>query len=161
MGTSKNFELEDMKIVIDNVTQDALSIFKLCNFSTACKSRIISEMLEENIAKYFGGQRAKTDREPDVYFPDLNSFLEIKVTRIDGKYPKRVKFQGGGYSKRPGQYLLFTWSEPQKNLFDKTSMNFRYANTYIQEDDWKSADKGKGTYYAKDYYHPTEEFIVL
>ena len=73
----------DWDIICRRVTDIALPIFRI-PFNTRLRSEIISSLFEIETAKYYKQtghniKNAANDQEPDLFFLDSNTPLEIKV----------------------------------------------------------------------------------
>lgn len=125
------FESDDWKNIFKSVSEDAYDIFSKYEFRTKLKSEIVSSLVVSHAEKYFNSKgrivrKDKTDRDPDLFFTKENLPLEIKVSR----HSKSLKWQGGEYSKRYGQFVLVSWRMMEANLFNERGMEF-YAITCI------------------------------
>jgi hypothetical protein len=151
------FTKEDWYCITCKVKTRAQTIFESADgaFSTALKSRIVSELTEQFAAEFLNAERAKNDSEPDLLINGTP--VEIKVTRLQktkgGRPTKRQTFMGGKYSKRPGEYVFLAW--------DEDTLDFHYNNQALTKDDWAPADGGRGTYYGTKYYVLSEEMETL
>ena len=103
-------------------------------------SEILSKVMEKVAADIFTErlsykvEKAKADREPDLFSTKIKRPLEIKVTSTD------VAWTGGEFSKRPFDYLLVSWG----GGFDE----FFVALAHLEKKDWTSRIK-------QSYYGPS------
>ena len=122
---------KDWSVIAQNVTKKTLPIFSI-PFNTRLKSEIISSLFEIESAKYFQSQgynvkNATTDRQPDLFFEDLQTPLEIKVTRKK----KTLKWMGNKVSKQCAQYILIAWEQLSEN-----TISYYITSTFLNRKDW-------------------------
>jgi hypothetical protein len=129
---------DDWRIICQNVTNLAMPIFQI-PFSTKLKSEIISSLFEIESAKHYNIPNAKNDTEPDLFFPEYNQPVEIKVT----KHKKSVRWMGNKISKRESQFVLIVWDEKNPDLMTNTNgLKFYITTMYLTPDDWTGKDDG-------------------
>ena len=129
----------DWHIICQNVTTIAKPFFSI-PFPTTVKSAILSSLFEIEAAKYYqtkgyNVKNSTNDTEPDLYFLDTNTSIEIKVT----KKSKNIKFRGNKVSKRESQFIMIIWDESKPNLFDyENKLEFYVTTIYLTPDDWSN-----------------------
>ena len=129
----------DWNIICKRVTDLALPIFRI-PFNTRLRSEIISSLFEIETAKYYKEnntniRNATTDQEPDLFFLDSNTPLEIKVT----KSKKNIKWMGNKISKRESQFVLVIWDDVVPDLYNtNTGLKFYATTMYLTPSDWSS-----------------------
>ena len=89
-------------------------------------SKVMEKVAADIFTKHLGYkvEKAKSDREPDLFFTKINRPLEIKVTSTD------VAWTGGEFSKRPFDYLLVSWGENFTEFF--------VVLAHLEKKDWIS-----------------------
>lgn len=105
-------------------------------------SEILGKVLETHASTVFtqlAGHEVRketSDRDPDLFFTDIDRPLEVKVTST------ATGWTGGEFSKRPFDYLLVSW--------DPVSLYDRYfaSLAHLEKQDWESR-------MANDYYGPS------
>ena len=118
------------------------------NISAKMQSEFISQICESAFEIVLKNAQVdvlspKKDNEPDCYV--LGEAVELKTT-------KGETWRGGEFSKRPGLYILLSWS---KNRDNKISLFA--AMQKMEESDWissmsKAVKNGKkATYYGTSY----------
>ena len=122
----------DWRTIAQSVTELAVPIFTI-PFNTRLKSEIISSLFEIESAKYFQEQghrvkNATTDREPDLFFLDTNTPVEIKVTQKK----KHLKWMGNKVSKRESQFVLISWEQADN------AINYYITSTYLGQSNWST-----------------------
>ena len=138
----------DWDIICRRVTDIALPIFRI-PFNTRLRSEIISSLFEIETAKYYKQtghniKNAANDQEPDLFFLDSNTPLEIKVT----KSKKNIKWMGNKISKRESQFILIVWEENSPNLItSEKGLKFYITTVYLTPEDWTGKNDGY-TYHA-------------
>jgi hypothetical protein len=139
--------------ICDEVTKYALPILPHLR-SNKLKSEVISNLFESKSEEYFNSigvpvRACGSDKEPDLYFIEKEKPLEIKVTRAKSLHSKRLKWMGGKYSKRNSDHVFIAWYYSEPTIIDPTSrIHYFMAQTYVNENEWKSLDNGKENYYA-------------
>lgn len=129
----------DWNIICKRVTDLALPIFHI-PFNTRLRSEIISSLFEIETAKYYKEnntniRNATTDQEPDLFFLDSNTPLEIKVT----KAKKNIKWMGNKISKRESQFVLVIWDDVVPDLYNTNiGLKFYATTMYLTPSDWSS-----------------------
>jgi len=124
---------EDWRNITQNVTTTALPIFSI-PFNTRLKSEIISSLFEIESAKYFQSighsvKNATTDHEPDLFFFESKTPLEIKVTQKK----KYLKWMGNKVSKRESQFVLIAWEQ-----VDSDTINYYITSTFLDKSQWST-----------------------
>lgn len=110
------------------------------SFSNKNLSEIIGKVMEKVCADTFTKKlgyevkRTLADKNPDLIFTKVSIPLEIKITSTNNSWT------GGEFSKRPFDYLLFSWG----GNFDE----FFCCLAHVEKEDWKSN-------FSKNYYGPT------
>jgi hypothetical protein len=129
----------DWQVICRRVTDLALPIFRI-PFNTRLRSEIISSLLEIETAKYYKEtghniKNATTDQEPDLFFLDSNTPLEIKVT----KSKKNIKWMGNKISKRESQFVLIVWDDVVPDLYNaEKGLKFYATTMHLTPSDWSS-----------------------
>lgn len=122
--------------------------------SKKLRSEIISSLFESKSSEYFNSigipvQACKTDRDPDLFFIDENKPSEIKVTGCDSTTNKKLKWMGGKYSKRTSEHFFIAYNYRESTIIEpKDEIKYFIVKTFVDENDWKIVDSGKGNYYA-------------
>jgi len=127
----------DWHIICQNVTTIAKPFFSI-PFPTTVKSAILSSLFEIEAAKYYRSKgyqvkNSANDTEPDLFFQDTNTPVEIKVTKLS----KTIKFRGNKVSKRESQFVMIIWDETNTNLYEnEKTLKFYVTTLYLTPDDW-------------------------
>lgn len=139
--TMIEFAEDDWRNIFKSLTNDAYDILtKYKNhFRTKLNSEIISSLVVSYAEEYFNSigrkvQKDRTDRDPDLFFFEENLPLEVKVTR----YQKTLKWQGGQYSKRHGQFVLVSWKLIDNNLYGHKGLEFYAITCFLNGNDFTS-----------------------
>ncbi len=76
-------------------------------------SKVMEKVAADIMSRVLGYSviKAKSDRESDLIFTQINRPLEIKVTSTDNAWT------GGEFSQRPSDYLLVSWGENFNEFF--------------------------------------------
>lgn len=105
-------------------------------------SEILGKVLETHAAMVFTQvvgyevRKETRDRDPDLFFTDIDRPLEVKVTST------ATGWTGGEFSKRPFDYLLVSWNPA--TLYDR----YFTSVVHLEKRDWESR-------MANDYYGPS------
>jgi len=127
----------DWSKICQNVTTIAKPFFSI-PFPTTVKSAILSSLFEIEAAKYYRSKgyqvkNSTNDTEPDLFFQDTNTPVEIKVTKLS----KTIKFRGNKVSKRESQFVMIIWDETNTNLYEnEKTLKFYVTTLYLTPDDW-------------------------
>jgi hypothetical protein len=128
---------EDWNAICQNVTDTAKPFFRIA-FPTTVKSSILSSLFEIESAKYYQSKgydvkNSTNDTEPDLFFHDTKTPIEIKVT----KYSKNIKFRGNKVSKRESQFIMIIWDECKTDLYSTDiGLKFFVTTVYLTPEDW-------------------------
>lgn len=139
----KNLIKEHVDDVIDNVNRRYQDLQKAITYDALpnkLRSTLMSNMLEAAMADIMPDTVSPfTDHEPDLYVKD--TALEIKTTTSSSQW------LGGVLSKRPGEYLMTSFSE------DIDSIKWFILHTHLVESDWSYPPKRNynGTTITLDY----------
>lgn len=116
-------------------------------FSNKNLSEIIGKIMEKVSSDVFTAKlgyevkNAKSDKEPDLYFKNIDLPMEIKMTSTTNAWT------GGEFSKRPFYYFLVSWGGSE---FDE----FFVCAVKLNKEDWKSN-------IGNQYYGPSLSFKKL
>ena len=138
-----NLNPTDWDSIARRVTNKALPIFEI-PFNTRLKSEIISSLFEIETASYYKEngyniKNASNYSEPDIFFIDSNTPLEIKVT----KDKSSIKWMGNKISKKESQFVLIVLNEVESNLFSTDKgLKFYITTVYLTPEDWSGKDDG-------------------
>ena len=131
--------LRKVSFLMRKVKGELIDRYEL-SFSNKNLSEMIGKIMEKTCADVFTEElgypvkRALADKDPDLLFTKIDAALEIKMTSTLNAWT------GGEFSKRPYEYLLFSWGEN----FDE----FFCCLVHLEKEDWVSN-------YQKDFYGPT------
>lgn len=109
-------------------------------FSNKNLSEMVGKVMEKTASEYFTKKmgyhvkNALTDKEPDLFFTDIQLPLEIKVTSTT------TAWTGGEFSKRPFNYLMVSWGGQFNEFF--------VCAVKLNKKDWKSN-------MSNNYYGPS------
>ena len=87
--------------------------------------------------------------QPDLYFLNEHTALELKVTGIDDTITcKTVTWLGGRYSKRNSDHVFIMWTYTPRSIMmnEPDILSFAAIKTFVSESDWKELSN------SKDYY---------
>lgn len=129
--------------ICQNVTNMAMPILKI-KFNTRLRSEIVSSLFEMEAQKYYEScglkvKSASNDQEPDLFFEEEKTPVEIKVT----KEKKSVTWMGNNVSKRISPFILITWMEQEDNLV------FTVHKTFLTPDDWTKSKQNYNASFLK------------
>ena len=98
--------------------------------------KVMEKVASEHFTKKLGYEvkNALSDREPDLFFTNINMPIEIKITSTTNAWT------GGEFSKRPYHYFMVSWG----GEFDE----FFVCAVKLEKEDWKSN-------MSKNYYGPS------
>ena len=121
----------------------AMPILKI-KFNTRLRSEIVSSLFEMEAQKYYEScglkvKSASNDQEPDLFFEEEKTPVEIKVT----KEKKSVTWMGNNVSKRISPFILITWMEQEDNLV------FTVHKTFLTPDDWTKSKQNYNASFLK------------
>ena len=113
-------------------------------FNTRLRSEIVSSLFEMEAQKYYEScglkvKSASNDQEPDLFFEEEKTPVEIKVT----KEKKSVTWMGNNVSKRISPFILITWMEQEDNLV------FTVHKTFLTPDDWTKSKQNYNASFLK------------
>lgn len=100
------------------------------DISRKLTSELLGKVFETECAREFSKalgykvERERKDRDPDLWFTEIEKPLEVKVTRTRGEW------RGGEFSKRPSPHLFVAWEGDE--LFD----HYFVCLAEISEADW-------------------------
>ena len=129
--------------ILHNVTTSPLVSFLdyYPEMKTKDLSCNVSAVLTMEAARYFNsiGQACRverTDKDPDLYFSELDIAVEIKTTRC--RENTNPKWMGGGYSKRSGLNILVAWDRVDTNLDGNHGYKFYITSCNLDKALWKT-----------------------
>ena len=131
--------LRTVSFKMQKVKKELIDLYEL-SFSNKNLSEIIGKIMEKTCSDVFTEElnypvkRALADKDPDLFFTKINAAIEIKMTST------LTAWTGGEFSKRPFEYLLFSWGEN----FDE----FFCCLVHLEKEDWVSN-------YQKNFYGPS------
>jgi hypothetical protein len=108
--------------------------------SKRVRSGVLSELFETQSAHYFNSigistKPCGTDKEPDLYFTELEESCEIKVTSSTKR-----EWMGNHISKKSSEYVLISWeyNKEMNTLFGTQPeyLKFSVINVFLDKDDW-------------------------